>query len=371
MIVYPDFTNSILNVTSTILKHYKAPTIYPSIPELEKELKKNFKHVVLILLDGMGMNIIDRHLNYKDFLSAHVVKTITSIFPPTTVAATNTVLSGLPPFSSGYLGWVQYFKKENTNLTVFTNQDFYDHKRIFDEVLRDKYLKYPLIYDQIKAFSPRTKTYELFPNFRPNGFASFKEQTEKVLEIIEQKSKTFTYVYWAQPDMVQHDYGIDSLETKNILRKLNEEAEELANKINDQTLLIFIADHGLVDVKAFDLTDNKPLIRLLKRNPSIESRATNFFVKPFKKKKFKSVFEDNYGAFFKLYTKNEIIKSGLLGYGKKHPMLDSFLGDFVAVATDEYMLEFLKGSSFKAHHAGLTRGEMEVPLIIYHTTIDT
>ncbi|MCR3905814.1 MAG: alkaline phosphatase family protein [Tenericutes bacterium] len=370
MIVYPDYTNSILNVSATILKHYKAPTIYPAIPELEKELKKNFKHVVLVLLDGMGMNILDRHLDYKDFLSSHVVKSITSIFPPTTVAATNTVLSGLPPLSSGYLGWVQYFKKEKTNLTVFTNADFYDHNRTFDTILRDKYLKYPTIYDQIKAYSPRVKTFELFPNFRANGFKTFKEQTNKVLEIIEAKGKTFTYVYWTQPDLVQHDYGIDSLETKNILKQLNEEAEYLANQINDQTILIFIADHGLVDVKSFNLSENYELTKLLKRQPSIESRATNFFVKPFRKKKFKFLFDEDYGAFFKLYTKSELMKSNLLGYGPKHAMLDSFLGDYIAIATDEYIFNFMKGTPFKAHHAGLTKGEMEVPLIIYHKEID-
>ena len=59
-ILFPDYTNSILNVTSTILKHYGADSIYPQIPVLEESLKVDSKHVLLVLLDGMGINIINK-----------------------------------------------------------------------------------------------------------------------------------------------------------------------------------------------------------------------------------------------------------------------------------------------------------------------
>jgi predicted AlkP superfamily pyrophosphatase or phosphodiesterase len=137
MIRYPDYNNSILNVTATLLKHYHAPTIYNAIPELEEELKKNYNHVVLVLLDGMGKNIIEEHLEKDAFLRHYNKKWITSIFPPTTVAATNAVLSGLPPISSGYLGWIQYFKNEDSNVAVFLNHDYYHPEVKFKELLRE------------------------------------------------------------------------------------------------------------------------------------------------------------------------------------------------------------------------------------------
>ncbi|PKK96591.1 MAG: nucleotide pyrophosphatase, partial [Tenericutes bacterium HGW-Tenericutes-3] len=163
-ILYPDYENSILNVTASLLKHYHADTDYQTIPCLDESLKRHSKHVILVLLDGMGVNILNKYLKSEDFLQKNMKKIITSVFPPTTVAATNTVLSGLPPYSSGYLGWVQYFKHEKTNHTVFLDCDFYDESRVFKSSLREKYLSYKTIYDQIEQASPDVETYELFPS---------------------------------------------------------------------------------------------------------------------------------------------------------------------------------------------------------------
>ena len=41
------------------------------------------------------------------------IKSITSVFPPTTTAATTSMLSGLNPNEHGWLGWDLYFKKED------------------------------------------------------------------------------------------------------------------------------------------------------------------------------------------------------------------------------------------------------------------
>ena len=136
---YPDYTNSIMNVTNSILKHYNAPTLHPSIPFLDAELAKGYNHIIYILLDGMGTNVIHNHLLKTDGLRKHLKKEITSVFPPTTVAATDAVLSGIPPISNGYLGWTQYFEKEDSNCVVFLNIDYYTHEPL-KENLREKYL---------------------------------------------------------------------------------------------------------------------------------------------------------------------------------------------------------------------------------------
>lgn len=365
MIMHPDYENSILNVTATILHSYNAPSIYPKIKVLEEVLDNHPKHVILILLDGMGINIINHYLDPDDFLRMHVKRIITSVFPPTTVAATNAVLSGLPPYCSGYLGWVQYFKKEKTNQIVFLNQDFYDLSRKFENILRDKYLSYPTIYEQIEKYSPSVKTYELFPSFRVNGFESFEKQVNHAIELSHLDEENFSYIYWTQPDFVQHDFGTESEETKKVLRSLNDQAKRLSQEINQDTVVMIIADHGLTNVVGIDLYDDLEIMNMMKRKPSMEPRATNFFVKPWLKKKFKKVFNAKYGNEFLLYTKDELYASGLLGYGKKHQLLDDFIGDYVAISIGNKMFNFKEHSKFLGHHAGLTQEEMEVPLIIF------
>ncbi|PKK92504.1 MAG: hypothetical protein CVV61_09390, partial [Tenericutes bacterium HGW-Tenericutes-6] len=269
------------------------------------------------------------------------------------------------PYSSGYLGWVQYFKHEKTNHTVFLDCDFYDESRVFKSSLREKYLSYKTIYDQIEQASPDVETYELFPSFRIGGFSSFAEQVDYAIEITEKDEQNFTYIYWTEPDMTQHDFGTDSKETKDVLTALNKQVERLAKHVTNDSTIIVIADHGLTNVKGIDLYENTELLKLLKRNPSIETRAANFFVKYFKKKKFVEFFNQAYGNDFKLMTKDELYQSKLLGFGNKHKLLDDFIGDYVAISISDKMFNFKEHSHFKGHHAGLTKDEMEVPLVIF------
>ncbi len=364
-IMTPDYTHSILNVTATILKKYQAPTAYQEIQVLADAMNEK-DHIVLVLLDGMGMNLLTKHLSRGAFLLKYLKDVITSVFPPTTVAATNTVLSGLPPFQSGYLGWVQYFPKEDANIVVFQNQDFYDKNRVFDVNFREKYLKYPLIYEQIRKNSKDHITlHELFPNFREDGYASFKDQVDKVIDITRQHQKSFTYVYWTEPDLTEHQYGVDAYATRNVVQHLDEELERLAFFSAKSTTIVVIADHGLTDVSEVDLFKDTKLMSMLKRLPSMEPRATNFFVKAKYKLEFKTHFEKTYGEDFLLLTKEELLAKGWLGTGKKHKMLNQFLGDYIAIATGKMMMKIGEGKAFVAHHAGLTSEEMEVPLVIF------
>lgn len=364
-IMTPDYTHSILNVTATILRKYQAPTNYPSIPILADAIEEK-NHVVLVLLDGMGMNLLSKHLDKDAFLSSHLKDVITSVFPPTTVAATNTVLSGLPPLQSGYLGWVQYFPKEDANVVVFQNQDFYNHTRTFEINFREKYLKYPLIYEQIRKHSKEHITlHELFPNFREDGYATFKEQVDKIIDITRTYAKSFSYVYWTEPDLTQHQFGVDAYATRHVINRLDEELERMAFFSAKNTAIVIIADHGLTDVGEIDLFKDHTLMNMLKRFPSMEPRATNFFVKPKHRIEFKTHFEANYAEHFMLLSKEELLEKGWLGAGKKHKMLHHFLGDYVAIATGRMMMKIGEGKSFVAHHAGLTQEEMEVPLVIF------
>ena len=64
-------------------------------------------------------------------------------------------------------------------------------------------------------------------------------------------------------------------------------------------------------------------------------------------------------------THEEFLTSGLLGTGVPHPRLDGFVGDFVAVSTDEYCIDDERqDTTLIGIHAGLTKEEMDVPLIV-------
>lgn len=360
----PDYEHSILNVTASILAHYKGNTPYKTLTSVMEALAGK-KNIVLILLDGLGINVLYKHLFKDAFLFRHLKETITSVFPTTTVAATTAVLSGLPPYASGHVGWVQYFAKENEFVSIFPNEHFYEPMRQPLYNYKEKYLKYPSIYEHIKRASPHISLHELFPNFREDGYHTFKDQIDKVIEITHKKEETFSYVYWTEPDATEHIYGIEAYATKKILEELDREVERLAFFSARQTAIIVIADHGLVDVTSISLEDNVKLMNMMRKKLAIESRATTYFVKKHLLHQFREHFEESYGKYFTLLSKEQLYNSKLLGEGKKHKLLDQFIGDFISIATDKYMMKLNGDRPFLAHHAGLTKEELEVPLIIF------
>jgi len=366
MIKFPDYTNSIMNVSNSFLHYYGIKTDYPGQKSLDKILQdKNPKHIIYVLLDGMGANLIHEHLKPTDVLRKYMLESVTSVHPPTTVAATNSVLSGLPPITTGYLGWVQYFKEEDINLTVFLNSDFYDNSIVPKENLAQKYLSYENIISKIGRLNPNIKTNGFFPSFAVNGSASFKEEIEKTLMFVHNVEESFSYVYWTQPDLTEHQFGIKSLETKDMIQSLSNDFEELIDNAPDDTVIVCIADHGLTDIEEINLYEYTELVSMLKRNPSIEPRTINFFINDGLHTMFQTEFEKHFSSKFKLYSKQEILDSKLFGDGVIHPMIDSFLGDFIGVAIDKYMFTLSDSKHYKGHHAGLLEDEMMVPLIVY------
>lgn len=364
----PDYTNSILNVSTSFLEHYKIKSEYAVIPCLQEELQKNYNHIIYILLDGMGVSTVKHHLQKEDALRKYMKKEITSVFPPTTVAATNAVLSGKAPISNGYLGWVQYFKEEDSNTVVFMNTDF-DTKKGHKENVKEKYLAYQSILEQIKKKNPDVQTNRFFPDFMEGGSASFQEEIEKVLITTHNSDQSFNYLYWTEPDLSSHKYGCHSTELHQIMTNLNYDFEDLIQNILEDTLVVVIADHGLTDIKEIPFFANKELNDMLLRTPSIEPRAANFFVKEGQVEDFEKAFNKAYSSYYKLYSKEDFLKSKLLGPSKKHPLIDDFLGDYIAVAISDHMFIFTESKGHIAHHAGLSSDELMVPLILYSHSI--
>lgn len=98
-VVFPDYTNSILNLISSILKYYNVDTKFNGINELNKELEKEYKNVVLIILDGLGDKILN-NISLNGFFIKNRKKKITSVYPSTTAAAMTTYYSGKPPIET-------------------------------------------------------------------------------------------------------------------------------------------------------------------------------------------------------------------------------------------------------------------------------
>lgn len=152
-----DFDNSILALSNSLLRHYGVETEYKSLPILDKELAVGYQNVVLLILDCFGKNILEYHLNPHDFLYMHRVADISTVFPPTTAAATITFHSGLPPIASGWIGWMNYFPQYGRIIENFRNVDFYTGEELTTPHPAETILKYKTIYKKITEQNPEVE----------------------------------------------------------------------------------------------------------------------------------------------------------------------------------------------------------------------
>ena len=190
---------------------------------------------------------------------------------------------------------------------------------------------------------------------------------DNILKLTKEPGRHMIYGYWPDPDHMMHELGVDDPRITPILQDIDTNLQYLYDNINkDDTAVFVIADHSQINAKWFCLSDYPDLQVLLKHPHSIESRCASFMVKDGKKEEFKNLFKKHFKDHFLLMDHEEFLNSGLLGTGTPHPRTDGFVGDFVAIATDEYCIgETPEDAEMIGIHAGLTKEEMEVPLIAF------
>lgn len=365
-ICYPDYENCITNLACSILKEFGIDCGFGNSLKICDDLfQKNYKNIVVLLLDGMGKCIIDKNLSKDGFFASHMVSTYSSVFPPTTVAATTSIDSGKNPVEHSWLGWDCYFKEIDKNVTVFTNMESGTDKQAANFNVARKYCPYESIVSKINAAGGQA--YYSMPFIKPYP-SNFDSICTRIKELCELDGKKYIYAYWNEPDYTMHEKGCFHEESRNVLAALELAVEKLCNEL-ENTLIIVTADHGLIDSKGVALEDYPDILNCLVRMPSIEPRALNFFVKKEMTQQFKNFFNKEFGTKFLLLSKEEIRKKKLLGDGTEHPEFNNMLGDFLAVAIDDLSIFNTREEKdfFIGVHAGLTEDEMIIPLIVIET----
>lgn len=74
-----DYGNSILSVSNSVLMYFNGEAKYSTLPKLDAILNKNYKNVVLMVIDCMGTFILKQNLPQNSFLNRHILKNISSV----------------------------------------------------------------------------------------------------------------------------------------------------------------------------------------------------------------------------------------------------------------------------------------------------
>lgn len=362
MIVKNNYERTLTNIAASIQGYFGVPQYHKSLPVMDGLLAKNNpENVVIILLDGMGSNILERTLPEKTFFRQNLVENLTTVFPATTAAATSSIRTGLNPAEHGWTGWTGYIEPIDKVITLFLNTEKGDDENICEEYLKVKHiLVSETVTDQINK-SGNGKSLEIMP-FGNDAYVGLDAMLEKIENEVKKPGKKYIYAYDDEPDTTMHNTGPDSEETKALIKERNDKICQLASKIHD-TLLIIIADHGHIKTKTLYLEDYPDILELMTHKTSMDQRAAVFKIQPGKKQEFRRRFERHFGEFYDLYDAEEVIKAKLFGDGAENPLFRGMLGDFLAIAKTDVAITAPGDHFHISHHAGYTDDELKIPVI--------
>ena len=350
----PNFNDSVLNIISGFRQNYGFEGKY----DVDKEIfDKKYKHTVVLLLDGLGVNVLEKNMDENSHLRIHKFKEVHSIFPSTTAAATTSIKTGKTPLETGWTGWHNYYDKIGKDVILFNGTEYYTEERT-----------------GVSAF--KFNPYK--PYFHDFGFGSiiepdFSKKKNKLKEVLKRSLKTIKndktqYVYWSEPDASMHDIGTYEKEIKILLSRIDKQVYNYAKKLPEDTLLIITADHGHIPVNTIHFYANKIIMNMLERKPGNDTRALSFKVKDGLGSEFEKMFNFFYSDIYKLYKSEDAINKGFFGdpNGEISPFIKGFLADYVAFGTSEFILSTKEDDYvFKSHHAGITKEAMFVPIIVF------
>lgn len=363
-IVYPNYQNSLLNVSNSLFKYYKLKTHYPTHPLVDQALKKDYQHIVVILVDGMGSALLREHLKENSFLLQNKVSEITSVAPSTTSAATTAFLSGKSPLQTGWFAWQQYFKTYDQNIILFLNKDYYTNELVNINIKKNE-LPYEDLLSQIKKKNPDICVVNSIREDKKKKFLSLRKLLRLIKKQTRQKQATFTYAYYPELDTLMHQEGTKTKKVYKLVNKINLKLERLSKTKKDNTLFIILSDHGQIDTYRINLFLHDDFMKTINGKPAFEGRFASFYVKD--ETNFIKYYEKHFAKHFLLKTKEELLKENFFGVEQKTKH-NHFLGNYYLIATSNYLLDYsetdLNENKISGHHAGLTSEEMMIPLII-------
>lgn len=365
-------------------------------------LKNKYNKVVLILIDGFGWNFFEKYKNDFPFLKKAVkngvISKISPQFPSTTSAEITTINTNLQVNQHGVYEW-QYFEPKLDEIIKPLMFSFVANKTrntikktgiSAKEIYPSKNFSKNFEKQGVKVYSFLNKAYLKTPynTIVSNGMKLIKyedwtDQLNKLQKKIIDKEKAYYFVYNENFDGLCHKFGPNSKEAENEIKNIFINLENFLVKIESKTkdtLMVLTADHGHTKINpktTVYLNKIWPEIRkYIKRNkknkllvPAGGPRDMFLYVK----EECLNLVKDKLGILLKdkaeIYKTEELLKKGFFGSKKASKVFLQRLGNLVILPyLNESVWWYKKGifeQKYFGHHGGLSKEEMEIPLIFY------
>lgn len=404
-IVFPNFGGySLANLPASICRWLGAPAFGapPLADDLLTQVGGPFRHVILMVVDGMGLKQFQRVVQperektlgasiWARLAPEAILAPLTSVVPSTTSAALTTLWTGRYPGQHGIVGYEVWLKEYG----VIANLIFHSPSTFFGDLgslkkagfQPETFLPVPTIGPHLAqngvgvyAFMHHSiarsglSTMHL-PGSNVIPYRTLSDLWVTLSELLDAHSseRTYSYLYWGDVDELSHRFGPEnervSLEFASFSLLLERFISSLKLKGRKNTLFIMTADHGQIFTPHnpdFDLKNHPEFVRCLVMMPSGEGRLSYVFLRSGRESQAQQYIEQAWPGQFRILPSELVLRAGLLGPAPLHPRLADRIGDWVVVPQGSaYWWWADKENPLLGRHGGLSPAEMLVPFLAF------
>jgi hypothetical protein len=361
------------DVVPSVLAAMGAPDFERRIP-----LPGGLSGACVLLIDGLGSELLDQHCEDAPVLSALRGRTLSVGFPSTTAAGLAAVGTGCRSGEHGMVGYT--FRLPGAG--VVNALQWRPHPRgedLRDSVPPERVQPLPTVFERAASagfavsvvskaqFADSGLTRAVLRGARYVGVHGLGDLAAGVQEAIA--GRGFCYGYHGDLDLLGHLHGPGSLAWRLQLRQVDQLVASVVESLPPGGLLAVVADHGMVGVADADRVDIDGSAALLDGVAAIggEARARHVYTDDGAAEAVLAAWREILGDRAWVVSRDEAIAADWFG-ARIADDVRQRIGDVVAAGREATVMvrrtvEPVE-SALIGHHGSLTSAEQHVPLLL-------
>lgn len=339
--------------------------------------------VCVLLIDGLGAELLARHAEVAPFLSSLVGKPLTTGFPSTTATSLSSLGVGAPPGEHGIVGYLMnvpgYDRLVNALRWQLQGQGHDPVVDLLTDLVPEQFQPRPTVFERAAAAGVRvgqvapmyqaasglTRAALRGNEFRPSF--SVGDLIDGTITALRAGDRSLVYAYHGELDTTGHARGTASDAWLLELAHVDRIAATIAERLPAGAALLVTADHGMVDIEDTVDFDTLGELQAGVRGLGGEARARHVYTEQGATADVAAAWQAVLGADFAVLPRAEVIARGWFG-PLVTPAIAARIGDLVVAARGgrgvvRTVAEPLE-SRMIGHHGSLTAAESEIPLRI-------
>jgi len=335
--------------------------------------------VVVLLVDGLGWQLLREHAGHAPFLSSLAGRPLAAGFPTTTAVSITSLGTGVTPGRHGITGYSTRADGLGEPVNWLTWRGARSGTDLIDQQPPEQVQPVSTAFERAGQAGVNASVVSS-PAFQTSGLTRAALRGARYLRaftaadtatVVAETARTrggLIYCYIADLDLIGHVHGCRSEAWRVQLELIDAGARLLADRLPAGTRLLITADHGMLDVPEHAKLDYDadPLLREGVELLAGEARVRYLHVAPGQLDAVRSRWAEVLGDGMAILSKDEAIARGWFG-----PVVSdaasSRIGDLIAVSVSELAVVRRKAESRNAslvgHHGALTDAELLVPLL--------